>query len=149
LHKLGWTSGYDVIKMATTVKCTQIRKTSIKMYLSIKVNKWDIEMTARNSLTHVSSTYTNDEDSSKNIRIKMPIYCRKKHFFTIRPMCTSNNILSFLITSGLCLMILSCLLYILNLKPTSFRYRMNLLRNPNLNMMRVWRHIKTLTHIWF
>jgi hypothetical protein len=64
LHTLGWTFGFDVIKMATAVKFTQ-----------------------KHILTHVRSIHTNVKVSSKHIRTT---FGSKNICFTIRPMRTSN-----------------------------------------------------------
>jgi hypothetical protein len=60
--ELGWTSGYDVIKMSAVAHLLK-NGNLYYCYLSMKFHKWGIKMTATNSLTHVRSTHTNVENS--------------------------------------------------------------------------------------
>jgi hypothetical protein len=98
-------------------------------------------MTAINNLIQVRRIHNNAENSSRHIRTNMSSLCRKQYVFTMRPMRTSNNSISVLIIILMISNEIILLLYSFNLITTSFRYRINYLRNPNLNMVGVCRNI--------
>jgi hypothetical protein len=94
-------------------------------------------MTAITSLTHLRSIHTNAENSSRQIGTNMSILCRKIYVFTIQPCTPPTTEFPFRYNQDEIILLLFCF----NMLTTSFRYRINYLRNPNLNMVGVCRHI--------